>query len=194
MAANLAPSSKSSATFSKITPTANPLSDSALETLWTRLAAIYGHRWVSNYGSNPEGVGGDTWRHGLAGLTGAQLSAGLRACTLAGEDWPPSLPEFRKLCFCIPSFEAVSVMLKPGAVDVSPFARQVYGYLDTYQLRQADARTSRQLIREAYELATAYVLSGGELPAQVERIAHDSSYEERLYRDMHDRRLADLKM
>lgn len=164
-----------------------------LETLWRRLAAIYGHRWVSNYGSNPEGVGGDTWRHGLAGMTGDQLATGLRACALSGEGWPPTLPEFRALCFGIPSYSEVSVMLKPGAVKVSPFARLVYANLDPYQLRQADTRTARQLTLEAYALACKHVYSGGELPGPAERIAHDTTAEEMLYRAEHDRRLAEFK-
>lgn len=194
MAENCLPSSKSSEISSKTGSAAaiptSRLAPRHLETLWARMVAIYGHAWITNYGSNPEGLGGDTWAAGLAGLTGAQLAEGLRACALAGEDWPPSLGKFRRFCFCIPDIEAVSVMLKPGAVEVSPFARLVYANLDAYELRRADARTARQIIRGAYALASKYVLAGGELPAQVERLGHDPRVEEMLYRQLHDKQLA----
>ena len=60
---------------------------------------MYGHRWTSNYGSEDDG----TWRKGLAGLTPAQIGAGLVKClerrpTSGEEDWPPTLNEFRDMC------------------------------------------------------------------------------------------------
>jgi len=38
----------------------------------------------------------NVWGEGLADLTAEQLAKGLRECLKY--DWPPSLPEFRKLC------------------------------------------------------------------------------------------------
>jgi hypothetical protein len=58
------------------------------------MTEMYGHRWVSQQGEDPN----DTWVRGLMGLTGRQLGAGLVACRDSGEGWPPTLPEFRAAC------------------------------------------------------------------------------------------------
>lgn len=39
-----------------------------------------------------------TWASGLRGLTGDQIANGLRECVDCGESWPPTLPEFVKMC------------------------------------------------------------------------------------------------
>ena len=75
------------------------LSDKQVGQVWQRMASMYGHRWTSNYGIEDDG----TWRKGLAGLTPAQIGAGLVKClerNPAGgeEDWPPTLNEFRAMC------------------------------------------------------------------------------------------------
>lgn len=75
------------------------LSDKQMGQVWERMAYMYGHRWTSNYGPEDDG----TWRKGLAGLTPAQIGAGLVKCLerrpgAGEEDWPPTLNEFRDLC------------------------------------------------------------------------------------------------
>lgn len=79
------------------------LGDRAMATLWTRMGQIYGHRWFSAYGEYAQADGRatntvETWRKGLAGITPEQVAAGLEACLAQGAEWPPTLPEFRKLC------------------------------------------------------------------------------------------------
>lgn len=65
-------------------------------TLWARMAAIYGHKWVSAHGDSD--ITRDTWQRGLKDLTTAELATGLRAVVTRPDPWPPSLPEFRALC------------------------------------------------------------------------------------------------
>jgi len=60
---------------------------------------MYGHRWTSSYGPEDDG----TWRKGLHGITPAQVGTGLVHCLErgpndSGEDWPPTLSEFRAMC------------------------------------------------------------------------------------------------
>ena len=64
--------------------------------LWARMAEMYGHRWVSQYGGSHGAM--DTWQRGLRGLTRDDISAGLRALLTRADTWPPSLPEFIQLC------------------------------------------------------------------------------------------------
>ena len=47
-----------------------------MRTLWVRMAEIYGHRWTSSYGDSESGAA-RTWAKGLAGVSPAQLAAGL---------------------------------------------------------------------------------------------------------------------
>ena len=133
---------------------------SQVETLWGRMAAIYGHRWTSSYGDDPAGMVGDTWAAGLSGLAGGQLARGLEACVASSDPWPPSLPDFRAACLGIPPLAAVRL----DAGKASPFARLVWQHLDGHRYRQSSADQSDRLLREAYELAREHVMRGGELP------------------------------
>lgn len=67
-----------------------------VETLWHLMAAMYGHRWTSSFGDrvDPDRV----WAATLAGLDEVQVRHGMRQCAELGLEWPPSAPEFRKLC------------------------------------------------------------------------------------------------
>lgn len=64
---------------------------------------IYGHKFASAYGESAiEGnditEAARTWSSGLRGLTGEQIAQGLRECINCGASWPPTLPEFVKMC------------------------------------------------------------------------------------------------
>ncbi len=71
--------------------------------LWTRMTAIYGHKWSSSFGD--AAIIGESltetakvWAMGLINVSPQELSEGLNACMRSGESWPPTLPEFIKLC------------------------------------------------------------------------------------------------
>lgn len=136
---------------------------SQVETLWERMAAIYGHRWTSAYGDNPNGLAGDTWAAGLNGLSPRHLACGLEACVVNSDPWPPALPEFRATCLGIPAL--ASVRLDSDKV-MSPFTRLVWRYLDGHRYRLASAEQADRQLREAYELAREYVMRGGMVPEE----------------------------
>lgn len=73
------------------------LRDDVMDRLWTRMAAIYGHRWNSSYGMIGES-GYETWRAGLGDLTPSQVRKAVGACVQRNDGWPPTLPEFRAMC------------------------------------------------------------------------------------------------
>lgn len=96
------------------------LSDKQVGQIWQRMAFMYGHRWTSNYGAEDDG----TWRKGLAGLTPAQIGAGLVKCLErrpqnGEEDWPPTLNEFRDMCLPekMPAYHRDYVALPRPAQD-----------------------------------------------------------------------------
>lgn len=72
------------------------LPDSWIEKLFHRMLLSYGKKFTDQWG------GADTdeliahWGVELAGFTGPEIKRGLDA--LAGKEWPPTLPEFKKMC------------------------------------------------------------------------------------------------
>ena len=71
--------------------------------LWTNMASIYGHKWNSSFGEAAVINGNLTviakmWATGLIDIDPQGISDGLNACIKSGESWPPTLPEFIKLC------------------------------------------------------------------------------------------------
>ena len=81
--------------------------------LWRRMGRIYGHRWASQYGAADDG----TWAAALADLAEDELFAGLRACALSGDGWPPTLPEFRALCRPTRREHAAAYRTAPPAIE-----------------------------------------------------------------------------
>lgn len=57
---------------------------------------MYGHKWTSQFGDeiDPNNV----WAASLRGIMPEMVRHGLNQCVLQALAWPPSAPEFRKLC------------------------------------------------------------------------------------------------
>jgi hypothetical protein len=142
---------------------ASPVAEAVIRRLWIRMAEIFGHKWTSQYGEDAATGAGDTWARGLAGLSTRQIATGLDRL-IAAEDWPPSLPEFRRLCFGIPSEVQVTLELHAKDSDRSPFTRLVWSRLDVYAFGRADQVRAERMLHDAYVLAKEHVMSGGELP------------------------------
>ena len=145
----------------KRSPSKARLADSQVESLWARMAAIYGHKWTSSFGDDPAGIAGETWAVFLGDLTGRQLSEGFRACIASGEEWPPSLPQYRAWCLGVPTFEAVRADFIRRAL---PFTRLVLSQLDGWSHVRADQREADRLLRDAYERARELRNEGEEPP------------------------------
>lgn len=118
-------------------------------------------------------IAGDTWGRMLADLTPEQFARGLEACGAGSDGWPPSLPEFRGMCFGIPSLAQVRQELRPGAPVVSAFTRLVYLHLDAWALRHADSREAERMTRDAYGQAYDHVMRGGALPEAPAAVLED---------------------
>ena len=60
------------------------------------MASMYGHRWTTAYGDevDPDGV----WAATLDGIEWQYIRKGLGEIAKRGDDWPPSAPEFRRIC------------------------------------------------------------------------------------------------
>ena len=66
--------------------------------LFVWMAAVYGRTWTGQYAGETAKVALAVWADGLADLTDEHLEAGKRATLKRHGDWPPPLPEFRRLC------------------------------------------------------------------------------------------------
>ena len=150
---------------------AEPIAEPLLRRLWQRMAEIYGHRWTSAYGDDAGGSAGQTWAKGLGGVSPAMLAFGLGAVLGQADEWPPTLPRFRALCFGIPAFAQVRAEINARGTRRSPFAVLVWSNLDAQRYRMADADKADRLLREAYDLASEHVTRGGPLPEPREEIA-----------------------
>lgn len=64
--------------------------------LWELMARMYGHKWSSAFGDEIDP--GNVWAAVIDGLDEMQIRHGMRELVRQGYDWPPSAPEFRKLC------------------------------------------------------------------------------------------------
>jgi len=126
------------------------------------MGALFGHTWASQYGTAPDGIAADTWASALSGVSAAQIAHGMRETLLLGNDFPPSAPKFRAMCFGVPSLATVA--LEVTKRERSPFTRLVWSNLDSYLFAHADQRTAERLLKDAYAVAREHVMRGCALP------------------------------
>lgn len=135
------------------------------------MTAIYGHRWTAAFGELPEKetgkptLAGDTWSRGLVGITELQIAKGLEACVVSAEGWPPALPEFRAMCFGIPSLAQVKNEISRRG-KYQPFTRMVWANVDWFRFKSATADVAGFMLKDAYEIAREAVLRGEPMPLE----------------------------
>jgi len=135
-----------------------------MRTLWIRMAEIYGHRWTSAYGDDPNKGAALTWAKGLEHIAPAQLAHGLTTAITSADGWPPTLPEFRSMCLGIPSIAVVRYAMGHPGETISPFMRQFWAYLNGAEYNSGDEYRCERAVKEAYELASEHVMQGKALP------------------------------
>jgi hypothetical protein len=140
------------------------MSASLLDNFWLRMAAMFGHPWVSQYGAAPDGVAGETWAAALSGITPVQIAEGLRATLATGAEWPPSAPRFRAMCLGIPDFGTVRREMQSKDTKRSRFTILVWQHIDAVRFHSMSADKADNLLREAYKRAHELVMRGHALP------------------------------
>lgn len=143
-------------------------SEQIMRRLWLRMTEIYGHKWTSAYGEDAGSGAGVTWAKGLAGLGPQDIADGVEAALISSDEWPPTLPKFRAMCFGIPTLGATQLWFSKNTTD-SQWCRLIASYLDMRRLRESPWDKADKMVKTAYELAVAHVMAGGELPE--ERVA-----------------------
>jgi len=69
------------------------LHDRRMAALWVRMSEIYGHRWTSSYGEEPN----KAWVDGLRDSPNDDFVRAVEYLKDGGDEWPPNLPEFKAL-------------------------------------------------------------------------------------------------
>ena len=109
------------------------------------MSRIYGHRWTSGFGEADDG----TWLTGLRDLLPEELAAGLRACIKREDDWPPPLPEFRRLCLgYMDKARAVDLALSGSNDAIPAMMRQFIG---SWDMRHKNEQELRKQLASFYE-------------------------------------------
>lgn len=135
------------------------------------MLSIYGHKWSSHLGSASDGDGhlsdaAKTWQQGLAGVTVEQIKHGFDVLIFQNHDWPPSLPEFRRLCQQnvfqgIPTLdEVVSILVMVKSRSGSLVSRyrsslalaiSQHEAVDMHALRTAKTGEAKRMIKPVYD-------------------------------------------
>lgn len=68
--------------------------------LWKRLREYLGLSWTREHGEI-DGSDIDTWQDALAEFSEAQIARGVKWCQSWDRDFPPTLPQFKKLCLTV---------------------------------------------------------------------------------------------
>lgn len=154
------------------------------------MAGLYGHRWTSAFGADPNSVGGREWALTLAGLDRAQINTGLNACRNTLDYWPPPAPVFKARCLGIPTLDAYRL---EATKRESPFARLAATALDWYAFARADHREAERMLRSAYDLTAQRVLSGEPMPEQLAELTKETPKPKPITPGRGDAALVDLR-
>lgn len=170
----------SSSSGSSATPDGSKIpSRRILRHLWSKMAGMYGHRWVSSFGDSPErdddgslqpGLtdAGAMWAEALKGLTPDAIASGVRRSVLTPSGFPPTAPEFRAMCLSIPSLAHVQLLVGRAHLvddtDLQRFLLLVMRFFDPWRVDHDEPKAWGWMVRDAYTLACEHVMAGHELP------------------------------
>ena len=95
--------------------------DKVAQRLWQRMLELYGRQWEASYGH----VDGDVfpaWRDALANLSADKIKRGLEAVISEGNEYPPNLIKFLRLCKTAPysTMSESRVALPPPDIRNNP--------------------------------------------------------------------------
>lgn len=166
---------KSSSPLPSETQQRPKLSQPMLDTLWLKMAEIYGRTWTGSFGVSADQS--HAWATILGDLTGKQLACGLAALTDKPSDFPPSATSFRALCLAgevanhnLPSesdaYREACEHAHPAGPEgwshmVVRHAALTVGYWD---LMNRPAEETRKTFAKVYAKAIAELLAGREFP------------------------------
>lgn len=82
--------------MTELSTSTHALPDAWIERLFERMLLEYGKRFAEQWAQADMDKLIAHWAQELAGFTGAEIKRGIDA--MAAKDWPPTLPEFKRMC------------------------------------------------------------------------------------------------
>lgn len=160
--------------------------------LWVLMTEMYGHKWASVHGEKDSG----TWGKVLHDISGSQIAVGMQACASRTDDqaeWPPSAPEFRKMCLAgvsnlgIPDVtvawrEAVEASTDPTTWKFShPIVQEAARLTDWYSIRTGTpkAETVQNRFNKRYADLVAKLQRGEPLVDGQKLLSQETAQSER---------------
>ena len=145
-----------------------------MEKLWELMTSMYGHKWTSVHGlDDADGI----WSKVLGGITGAQIAKGMQQCLDQGMKWPPSAPEFRAMCDCVPAdyglpsedqaFKEACRNAHPAMAGIANWSHDAVYHAahetGFYNLNTLKYQDSSKLFARNYAIAVRMVMAGEKL-------------------------------
>lgn len=103
----------------KMRPSPEPGTDrrgTIMIALWKRLREYFGTTWTREHG-DIDGSDIAAWRDGLEQYTEAQIARGVKWCQEWTNDFPPTLPQFLRMCLSVRPEELPNVTEKRMALE-----------------------------------------------------------------------------
>jgi len=126
-----------------------------VDRLFARLGAMYGNKFSAMWEGQSLVAVKDIWREDLAEFTPDEISHGVASCKT--RDWPPTLPEFVKMCRPAIDYERAfldateQMQLRKSGKDAWPVAalfwaaNKLGGDLERFAYRDISARWAKAL-------------------------------------------------
>lgn len=132
--------------------------------LFTRMAHLYAHRWVSAYGQALDDKGNLTasakqWMHDLRGYTPEDVAVGIQSCMSKRIEWPPGPIEFKNLCDGIPS--PAEVLDRDQ--DYGPVCAAIRQRIDWWNIENLPSSKVREAVAQGIERALVSMRRSGEI-------------------------------
>ena len=153
------------------------LAQTLLDKLWLKMTEMYGTRWTASVGDCPDQD--HAWSTVLGGLNGREIANGLNVLVERGLEWPPSAPEFRRMCLHIPGLpsavEAWAQALSGNYThETVKVAAELTGTFELRKARLCDRHLQQQFDRN-FAIVCQRLRKGEPLGVEVlAGIGHDS--------------------
>ena len=125
--------------------TSRQLPASWINALFEKMSMSYGKKFSDQWGAVDPAKMADFWAIELAGYTGPELSRGV--VEMGSKDWPPSLPEFKRMCR--PPIDPIAAYYEAVA-GLEARAKGVVGTWSHPAVYWASSLLSRELQVQAY--------------------------------------------
>jgi hypothetical protein len=158
-----------------------PAPESWIERIFNRMSGMYGSKFAEAWKGVAIETVKETWSEALAGFGGEEIKRGLSGCL--SREWPPTLPEFIKLCRPHMDHEvafeiaAKQLPLRDAGQDKWPEAAIYWAAAKmSYDIQHGNYASLKHRWRNELDQCRTDAVAGlisSEIPKRPERIKHE---------------------